>query len=267
MKVCLSNKQSKEYLLKAQEISFDYTDRKKIPEFIDEYPNKDIILIHYSKYDIDWDEILDFNYLAKGHFILGTDSIYICKKAKEKNIKFFYNRRVCSFLEVTALEELGSCYLIPGEPIFFQMELLSLKGIPIRIIPNLVFLETELYKDGVLGSWIRPEDMFMYKKYVSAIEFYTADSENPTAKERGLYRVYIQDEEWPDELSLLITGLNYEGNNGLINSESTAIRLNCGQRCQHNSSCNLCYQVLNLANTNKMKEILNKFYEEKELEK
>lgn len=263
MKICLSNGQTTSYLERAQEISFNYKDREKIIDTYEKYPNADMILVHFANIEpiLDWEEITNISNITKGHFILGTNSLVECKEAKSHNIKFFYNKRINNFLEVNALKALGSCYVIPGEPIFFQMDFLKARGIPIRVIPNLVFLEPGLHKNGVLGTWIRPEDMFMYKKYISAIEFYTANSESPLAKERGLFRVYVKNEEWMEELSLLITGLNCPGNNGLIDSDYTSARLNCAQACQYKSSCRICYDIFEIADLSTLQsymELLDK---------
>ena len=44
MKVCLSNRQSAEYLAYADEIKFDMRDRNSILDVIEKYPDKTIIL-------------------------------------------------------------------------------------------------------------------------------------------------------------------------------------------------------------------------------
>ncbi len=47
MKFCLSSRQSKQYLEKADEIKVDFRDRNSIPDLAMDYPNKTIILVQY----------------------------------------------------------------------------------------------------------------------------------------------------------------------------------------------------------------------------
>ena len=45
MKFCLSSRQSKQYLEKADEIKVDFRDRNSIPDLAIDYPDKTIILV------------------------------------------------------------------------------------------------------------------------------------------------------------------------------------------------------------------------------
>lgn len=57
MKFCLSSRQSKEYLEKADEIRVDFRDRNIIPELATEYPDKTIILVQHPGEELYGDDL------------------------------------------------------------------------------------------------------------------------------------------------------------------------------------------------------------------
>ena len=65
MKFCLSNRQDKEYLMKADQIKVQFRDRKSIPDLIMDYPGKEIILENPNDYELEWDELQTWRMLAK----------------------------------------------------------------------------------------------------------------------------------------------------------------------------------------------------------
>ena len=81
MKFCLSNRQNKEYLMKADQIKVQFRDRKSIPDLIMDYPGKEIILETYNRaveagdknvYFIDG---TSFNY-APHQYDMSVDSVH-----------------------------------------------------------------------------------------------------------------------------------------------------------------------------------------------
>ena len=57
MKFCLRSRQSKQYLEKADEIRVDFRDRNSIPNLVEEYPNKTIILVQYLGDELNNDDL------------------------------------------------------------------------------------------------------------------------------------------------------------------------------------------------------------------
>ena len=57
MKFCLSSRQSKQYLEKADEIRVDFRDRNSIPDLAMDYPDKTIILVQYPGDKFETDEL------------------------------------------------------------------------------------------------------------------------------------------------------------------------------------------------------------------
>ena len=97
-------------------------------------------------------------------------------------------------------------------------------NIPIRLCANLAYDAYIPRENGICGSWIRPEDIEVYSKWVDTIEFITDD----LGKEATLLHVYKENKFWPGNLNLLITNLNYNIDNRGIPEEFGEIRTNCG---------------------------------------
>lgn len=245
MKFCLNYTVGKEYLKKADEIKIRYMDRKIVDTVAEQYPDKTIVLNHSIDDDpIDWEEMATSNILTKGKLILCLRSLDDCYEAKDREINFYYGFPVSSWDEAQALKQLGVCYLRVAAPLFFCMPELKALDVPIRAVPNIAYEEYLLHENGVLGTWIRPEDIKYYDKYVAMCEFEDCDSR----KEQALYRIYAEEQMWPGDLNMLISNLNYAGDNMLILSEFSKRRLNCTQSCMRPyGSCHMCYRMFDLA--------------------
>lgn len=254
MKICVGNRQSIEYLNKADEIKVQFRDRRAIPDYIEKYPGKTIIVEHRFGDDPidekDWKEFKIDNTLARENFYLCLSSLQDTVLCKEYGLKFYLGYPVQTFYELQGLKNLGVSFVKLGAPLFFEMDKVKQIGIPVRAIPNVAYADGLPREDGVCGTWIRPEDVELYEDYITSYEFEDCDK----AKEQALFRIYGEKHAWSGELDYIITNINYKGTNRMIPQDFTQHRLNCGQRCQSGSSCKLCYRYLNLANPEKIKE-------------
>ncbi len=255
MKVCLNCRCSKQYLKKADEIKVEYRDRRALLDIVDDYPDKTIIFqipyfVEDKENDINWDNLQLANQLLRGNFIICCFSTEIAKICNVYNIKFYFGFPLQSYYQLRAAKNLGACYARLGEGLFFDMETVKLIGVPIRAVPNVAFIDGFPRPDGVCGTWIRPEDLDTYKKYVDTIEF---EDCKPT-KEQALYRIYMEQKNWPGELEMIITNFNHLGLNRLILPEVAEKRLTCKQRCQSRGTCRICYRAMDLANKEDLTE-------------
>lgn len=251
MKFCLSSRQQAEYLHKADEIKFYYRDRKAIPDFFEKYPTATIILVHSNHDDeINWNEISNYNILSQEKFIICVDTIDDCIAAKAQNIPFYHNAGVKTAYELRALKELGVCYALIDAPLFFNMDLVKSIDVPVRAVPNLALKDGLPRDNGIVGTWIRPEDLGIYEDYIAAIEFedFTEDREKYYQKERAMFRIYAEQKHWPGNLNMLVTGLNFSALNRVINPVLSERRMTCRQKCEEGGHCRLCYHVLSAAN-------------------
>ena len=257
MKYCLSSRVDMNLLSKADEIKFQFRDRKAIPDFFDKYPNADIIL--YCGYNdmINWDEMKELNILSKGKIIFAFAYVNDLVLAVQAGFRAFYGFPVTTFYELNALKSIGVEYVNIGIPLFFQMDKVKEFQVPVRVVPNVAYTDRMPRENGIFGQWIRPEDLEkLYGEYVDAVEFDSVDPE----KEAVLYRVYAVEKKWNHGLDLLIVNLDYQTSNRMILSGTMEKRLTCGHRCQYGSGCRVCERSLNLANPDKIEEYIKEVY-------
>lgn len=158
---------------------------------------------------------------------------------------------ITTWNEANALKDLGVSYLYIAPPLTHQLDKVRRLNIPIRMFANIAYADTMPRKNGVSGGWIRPEDVDAYGQYIDAIEFADVDLK----KEQALFRIYTKG-EWPGDLNLIINNLNYPGVNRMIDPAISQRRMTCAQRCEERQTCHLCYEMLDLANPEKLKPLI-----------
>lgn len=249
MKVCLSSRQAKEYLQKADEIKVDYRDKGSIFDLIEDYPDKTIILDCLNA-DIDWKLLERYKTICRNNFIICVGSVNELRQAHTLKIRRYLGYPIVSFWELDAIKQFDVDYIKLDMELFFQMDRVKKIGIPVRAIPNIAYNDNLSHINGINGQWIRPEDLeSIYGNYIAAIEFDDCDRE----KEQALYRIYIQNKEWRQPLNLIITNLDADGVNRMIPRDVSEARLNCAQKCIKGGACRLCFRAFNLADPEKFK--------------
>lgn len=250
MKFCLSNRQSKEYLTKADQIKVQFRDRKSIPDLILDYPGKEIILENPHSEELDWNELQTWRMLAKDDFVLCLSDPVQLIEAIRLGFKAYFGWTISDYEVLNTVLEMGVCYVRVSGPLFFDLD--HVNG-NIRVTANIAFEDGLVRKDGVIGTYIRPEDVELYDEYIDVIEFGDCDLK----KEQALYRIYAEQKEWPGDLGMIITGLNHTGVNRMIHPDFAKRRISCRQRCKSGGVCLSCYRFLNLANPGLFTEIKN----------
>ena len=86
MKFCLSARQSKQYLEKADEIKVDFRDRNIIPDLAIDYPDKTIILVQYPGDELNGDDLSTWKILTKDHLIVCLSNLAYIKDMKRLEI-------------------------------------------------------------------------------------------------------------------------------------------------------------------------------------
>lgn len=265
MKVCLSSQCRPEYLAKADEIKIKYKDLNKLIDYIDRYPNATFIL--YTRdipedTEITWDEIERCNKLCRGNFIFAATTIQQIHECNLREIKFYLDRPVSTYEELYWLKRYKAEYILIEAPLFFDLKNVSYicnTFCSLRIAPNIAYYSNEIPRtNGLLGSWIRPEDIDSYEGLIDTIEFENCDAR----KEEALYRIYIEEKKWPADLNSLITNLNKSIDNNYIPNTFTQMRKNCRQKCFSGSLCSSCYRIATLSiNENFQKELKGQYNE------
>lgn len=254
MKYCLHNTLTDEYLQKADEIKVLYKDRKHIFDLALKYPEATFILdMHGTQEPEDWNEIYRLKVLCKDKFILAIGDFLYADDCKAKNIQFYYTFPINTMYDLIAAKEQGCVYALIDSPLTHMLPEVKAVGITLRVVPNVAYYSYIPRENGVLGSWIRPEDIDTYAEYIDAIEFENCDIK----KESALYRLYAEHQPWLGDINLLITNLNYPAENRMIPPTFAEARIKCGQRCLAGAHCRLCYTYLNLANPELLEQYKN----------
>ena len=253
MKYSLKNRQTAEYLKKADEILIAYKDRKALPTYAEKYPEAALTLEVPPATQWEIAEIKEYSILARGRLTLCIPEITlpIIAELAENNIPYFWGYTVTTATELASLEALGVSQVRIGAPLFFQTDILKRFNVKYRIAANIAHEGYLPIMSGINGSWIRPEDVELYEGIFDIIEF--ADCDNN--KEQALFRIYAEDHAWPGQVEMLITNIEKTGAyNRMLPREFTEARLNCGQKCAAKGKCQICYRYFNLAQRDRIKE-------------
>lgn len=255
MKYCLSSRQKQEYLKKADSIKVAFRDRYIIPDLVEKYPNTEIVLTinHEKDEKFNWAEIKRWGILAQGRMLCCLQTLVDIEECKKANVAFYWGYPVNNYYDLRALKDLGVAYVRLDAPLFFEMDEVKKFDIPIRAVPNVAHLGDIPNKNGIYGTWIRPENLDLYNNYITYFEFEDCDIK----KEAALYRIYAEQKTWPSGLNLLFSNFKAQADNNLILENALQARLNCGQKCQKNGRCNICGRIIGLANVTDMKDYLN----------
>lgn len=258
MKYCLNSRLSPKYLAQADEIKIDFRDRHSIPDLIEKYPEKTLILlppIPYYNNAYDWKEISAWSLGTKGNFILSCARLQDASIAKERGIKFMLAVEANTYWDLKGMMELGAYAAYIGTPLFFNLKATKNFSIKLRIIPTIALNTALPHSSGIHGQWIRPEDVSLYEDYIDTFEFDSKDRK----REQTLFDIYSKDQKWSTRLDILVEDLGSSAINRMIDPKVAKARLNCRQKCEEDGSCHICDNSLRLANP----ELIKKIYIEK----
>lgn len=249
MKYCVNGRQPKSILKNANQIKMQYEDRDRLINYIEEFSDKDFILyIPKDVNELDWE--LYKAYAEKVvNFTLCIENLNLAKECHKQSIDFYWAYPIYTWYDLQGILALKPCYIILGAPLSFDLEKVikacGPTGPSIRLCPNLAYDAYIPRENGIYGTWIRPEDVEYYEKYVAVLDFEVEDLK----REATLLRIYKEEKAWPGNLNLLITNLRFNIDNRSINEELGQRRMNCGQRCMSSSGCRLCETCFKLGNS------------------
>lgn len=223
----------------ADEIRVIYKDRDYIFNLIDWFPDKRIVLEIPVDEDVDavpWEIIQAHNEKINGNLIICAYDYRYFEKCKEYGIKYYWGIPATTLYQLNAMKDMGCTFAIIAAPVAFNIRAAYDKGMKLRMIPNMAFIDHLPRVSGLHGAWVRPEDVNIYEAYVDTFEFQSRNLQH----ERGLLNVY-KSGYWNDDLKLLITGLNVDVPNYVISSaDFTLRRLACKQKCENGGACHAC---------------------------
>ena len=248
MKYCVSGRQPYSVLKQADEVRVAYVDKDRIMDFVEQIPDKRIILELDSQIAPIEEKVWAMYQEKFDHFCVATNSLHMAKEMNEANIPWFWPFPITTFYELKFILSWNPCYIVLGPPLCFDLETVKkITKTPIRLMPNLAapeYLRHMSQEPNFTGPWIRPEDVKFYEPYVEVMEFYNNDGRLKT--EEILLDVYTK-ANWPGNLNLLLTDLNFNVDNRAIVEDLGQRRVICGQRCMKNGTCHLCESALRFA--------------------
>ena len=107
-------------------------------------------------------------------------------------------------------------------------------------------------EESLRTFFIRPEDVFLYNKYIDVVEFFEAEKDKNALN--TLYNLYNKGERWAGPLKEIIKGFKGDTDSYYLFSRFGEKRLDCGKRCNV-SNCSFCVQIASLASTLKQNQI------------
>lgn len=256
MKVCLRAWVDKPYLDKADEIKVPWEKRDIIPNIFEDYPEDKVVILECFEDELtdkDWTDLKMFYGLSKGRFKICASN---WRLFKGEGIPFYIGYPITDVFTLQGIINLGVTDVVIAGPLAFDLENVrkTTPGVQLRLVPNVAFNDG-LPRDGVIGSWVRPQDIDIYAEYIDVFEF--EDVQNKT-REQALYRIYFDEKEWMGEMRDLITNFDYDGNCGYLSKFLTDVRIGCKMNCLSGSRCRLCYSSLNFANEKMIEKIESK---------
>lgn len=248
MNVCLNAFVGRRYLDAIQEVKVPWTERDLIEEIHNQYPEMRVVLEYpYTTIPTDKEllEIKMFLGLLKDKF---TMSVINYNFFKDNSIPFFFGFPLNDMYSIEGAVRAGVTDIRIGAPLVFDLQRVRNfidKEINIRVTPNVASLDGLPHENGIVGGWIRPEDLSLYEGLIDVVEFENAQT---SAREEAFYRIYFEDKKWDGYLNDIIVNLNldYKVSNGLITG--TSARVNCKQACLGKSDCRLCHTAFKMAN-------------------
>ena len=245
MDFSISSRQPDEILVKAQEIRIDFRDFSTIYNLIEKYPEKKFaVLINHNVSEESWIELQAIQEKLGDKFIIGLGSTNnLIRMAKERKLNWYLNQVVTGWREFRSLKFAGAAQVLIGGPLLFSLDAIQKeKGhMLIRFIPNISNYDPSFpYENGIVGSWVRPDDIDLYSNYLDICQF----SSQFLSEESTLLRVYSEDKTWHGDLNKLIKDLDVSCNNRGLPQEIGENRINCGQRCQRGSGCQFCFNAI-----------------------
>ena len=250
MKYMQSCRQTLVQLSQADEIKMDYKDIDRIRDFVtDTWTCTADVIIYITKEEqetVDWAMLQSYHKVIP--IVIALEDTFFAQIVQAKGFKWFWSYPISTFWELRGILDLGACQVLIDAPIFFEMptvyEWCKEYKAEIRCIANQCYNKYMPRKDGIYGTYIRPEDIPYYEPFVSHIEFIT----DTLTQERAYIRIYKNQKIWPGNLNTLLRDFGVDVDNKGFETTFGKRRLTCRQRCQSTGRCRYCRTQVELIN-------------------
>ena len=234
----------------------------ELDEFISKYKQKRINLIFEDLKDFnqEWDPDLILEFRKKYPncdlvIRLPEYSSRIQTLLTQKQVPHYYYFFANKWEIFNGLLETSVTDIYVTEDLCFSMDIIKqkaqAKNKKIRVFCD-VCQTSWPYENSLRTFFIRPEDIFLYNKYIDVVEFF--DAEHNKDSLNVLYDLYNNGKRWAGPLNEIIKGFKEDTDSYYLIPYFGQKRLNCNKRCNV-STCSFCLQVSSLANTLKQNQI------------
>lgn len=234
-------------LEQADEIKVDYKDIARLADFVtDKWKcEKDIYIYIPREQIVNWENLKIYQEIL--NIYIAVEDTNMIETAKEHGYKTFWSYPASSYWELRGLIDLGVDQVILDAPLYFDLtQVKKVCGdIEIRLVANRCINGYMKRKNGICGTYIRPEDIDIYADFVDHIEF---DTQNDLRKEMTLLKIY-KEKYWPGNLNILLDYLEENVDNRGFDEDFALNRINCRQVCQRNGTCHYCETTFALITT------------------
>ena len=257
MKYCLSGRQSKEYLQKADEIMVDWNNGKTIFDIIQINPNARIIVrptFDQTLFEENYKWLEEQKTLCHDNFAIACMDDEQANQCKKHNLDWFFAYPCRTFLQLRRAMIMGATDAYIADELCHSLDIIEeyFSNITIRVVANSAgwgTIEGDQYLNGVCGSWFRPEDLWLIDQ-IDVCEFKTTIStdKDPILQEQALYKIYAEKHQWQGRVDDFVYDIKRQGLiNRLFNDDFQWYRNNCGMKCLKFGRCHYCETYANLA--------------------
>jgi len=259
MRYMVSIMQPMDIKLLAEELRVPYNLLNKLYDIPDELKDKKYniyISKQFQEKDIDWDSIAGL--ASQLNVVVCLEDAVLAHAALEHELKWYWALPCTSWFELYGLINNKASEVFINGPLFFDLPKLSTickeHNIQIRAVPNKAYDYYIPRDNGICGTYIRPEDVVIYEKYIDTLEFVSAN----LTQEANLFDIYKVKGFWNGNLRLLIINLNKDVNNRGFDNRFAERRLSCKQQCLKTNCkfCNLFFDFIRLTDERNTKKWL-----------
>lgn len=251
MKFCLKYSNFCGRLPQADEISILYIEDKGLLDFLEKFNDKRINLRVDSKdfSDIEINKLKAIKNTYPSYDFSVAINCYdeeFANKLIKNNLPFYFDYPICSWEELNVIiKNMKVTDIIIGGQLGFELPTTVNfirkynPDIHIRAIAN---LSTDIneFIDGLIGFYIRPEDLDIYSQYIDVIEFIGL------SKQDLFFDIY-KSGLYIGSLGQIIHGIDLIVDNTAVPPILAERRVNCERKCLRGYRCNLCNNFANVS--------------------
>ena len=254
MKVALPwSSQTKEKLL-VSEYNITFVNKPgnfdRLLSFLEQHNDKRFnITIDTSEYEFELEK-LRYAKIVNPNIHIVVNYIGECEILQKLNISFYFSvmNAATSFRRLEWLVNLGSTDIYIADDLCYQLakvrKFCDQHNVQCRLVLDRIASQRLDINNDPKAPYFTPEIIETLDQYIDDFEF----TENQSmARLNTLYKIWFENQEWKEDLSLLYPELTLKIPNQSLIPNFIEYRMNCGYKCACGSPCRRCSQFLEIA--------------------